>query len=52
MDKTAIDKERVIRTLEWMINTLKPQNPKTPKPRYSDDYNKYSVYFTNIFFSL
>ena len=46
MDNIAIDKERVIRTFEWMVNTLKHQYDQETNHKPSMGSNQYSPEMT------
>ena len=42
MDENAIDKERIIKTLDWMVNALKHQYDQETEHALSMGSNQYS----------
>ena len=46
MDENAIDRERIIRTLEWMVNTLKHQYDQETAHESGMGANQYSPEMT------
>jgi hypothetical protein len=46
MDENTVDRDRIIQTLEWMVNTLKHQYDQETKHDLSMGSNQYSPEMT------